>query len=447
MDNSRFSEFNSTSMILLKSCISSRSALLIGAALVLSACGGGSGGGGTVASNAPSAVYRMAAAAPTTACPAGGIVVNSGIDTNANGVLDASEITSTQSVCNGVSGVSTLIATAVEPVNSTNCPSGGTKIMAGQDVNANNTLDSTEVQSTAYVCNGATGAQGLQGTVGPVGISGPAGPAGPQGAPGTNGYNSLMAVVAELPGSNCTYGGTRITSGLDLNRNSSLDSTEVTSTTYTCNGAGINWVDVAGTTFQAVSNTGYMADNASQVVVITLPAAPAVGDIVQVDGIGAGGWRVSANANQWISTRYISATPIALTISGTQRESISLQYAGNNVFNVLNYVGTNPTTSVTLPTGYVSQGGIVWTPVSITNFQYSSAASYCSSVISGVSGWNLPALSELQSMGISGLFGTSAWNPSASTVWTSNTDYYFIFPSTFLHTVSNQNFDVTCVYR
>ena len=34
-------------------------------------------------------------------CPTGGVSVSSGIDTNGNGVLDASEVSNTQYVCNG----------------------------------------------------------------------------------------------------------------------------------------------------------------------------------------------------------------------------------------------------------------------------------------------------------------------------------------------------------
>ena len=72
------------------------------------------------------------------------------------------------------------------------------------------------------------------------------------------------------------------------------------------NGAGITnvpgtlpWQVVAGTTQQAAPNTAYLATNAAQVVV-TLPAAPNVGDVVKVAGGGAGGWAVAANSNQSI---------------------------------------------------------------------------------------------------------------------------------------------------
>jgi hypothetical protein len=63
--------------------------------------------------------------------------------------------------------------------------------------------------------------------------------------------------------------------------------------------SGLSWVQVAGTSQQAVSNTGYIANNAAQVT-ITLPASPTVGDVVRVSGAGAGGWKVAQNADQSI---------------------------------------------------------------------------------------------------------------------------------------------------
>ena len=58
---------------------------------------------------------------------------------------------------------------------------------------------------------------------------------------------------------------------------------------------------VTDTSVQAWSNIAYLANSASQVT-ITLPASPAIGDIVRVVGIGEGGWRIAQNANQCIVT-------------------------------------------------------------------------------------------------------------------------------------------------
>jgi VCBS repeat-containing protein len=76
----------------------------------------------------------------------------------------------------GKDGVSTLVTTTDAPVDQ--CPNGGVLILIGPDKNHNRVLDAPEIESTASVCNGAPGAQGPQG---------PEGPRGDQGAPGKDG--------------------------------------------------------------------------------------------------------------------------------------------------------------------------------------------------------------------------------------------------------------------
>jgi Collagen triple helix repeat (20 copies) len=478
----------------------SGTALLLSLTLALSGCGGGSSDSGQVSTvgNAPSAVYQVAATAVTTGCANGGIVVYSGIDVNKNGVLDAGEITSSQTVCNGSNGVGTLVNSVVEPAGN-NCQYGGTKVTAGPDSNGNSVLDAVEVTSTAYICHGSTGATGaagtngsngtnglsslmsivtepsggncsaagkkittgldsngngvldagevtgtayvcngaagaagatgMQGVQGLQGLQGATGAQGVNGSNGTNGLNSLMsvvlesagahcaaggnkvttgqdannngvldagevsgtayicngatgatgasgtngtngtngvngaagangvttlvAIVSEPNGSNCVFGGSKVTSGLDSNSNGGLDAGEVSSTSYVCNGAtgatgpqgpagpGITWVNVTGTSVQAVSNVGYLANNAG-LVVITLPATPLIGDIIQIDGIGIGGWIVVGNPSQSISTRNISSVSQSTVISGRQYDTLTLQYAGNGVYSVLSYIGPTP---------------------------------------------------------------------------------------------------------
>ena len=331
-------------------------------------------------------VYGINKSAPVSICPTGGITVQSGIDTNGNGVLDPSEVTSTQYVCNGASGTTALVSMTAEPAG-TNCANGGQKVSAGLDTNGNGILDASEVTTTGYVCNGTNG---------------------------TNGLNTLVAIVNEPTGANCTYGGIKVTSGLDTNANGILDPGEVATMKYVCNGPGVTWVDVTASAVQAVSNTGYSADSTS-LVTITLPATPNLNDVIQVSGIGAGGWTIATNPNQWIETKYISATPMADTISGLQYESIELQYIGNNIFTVLSYVGTNPTTLVT-STGYVSQGGLIWMPVSANFYNYQQAVTLCSGTIHGLTGWRLPTQSELSAL-FSSVLNGQGW--ALSNTWSS----------------------------
>ena len=236
-----------------------------------------------------SVVYKLAATVPSTTCPNGGISVVSGIDTNGNGILDTAEATNTQYVCNGTNGVdgiggtngtngtngsSALVSIATEPSGS-NCATGGSKISAGSDLNGNGKLDSTEVTSTSFICNGANGATGVTGPAGATGVTGAAGAAGATGATGatgpagatgatgttgatgatgsagatgpagstgatgpagTNGLNTLVALAAEPSGTNCASGGTKISAGLDTNADGVLNPSEITSAQYVCNG-------------------------------------------------------------------------------------------------------------------------------------------------------------------------------------------------------------------
>ena len=57
------------------------------------------------------------------------------------------------------------------------------------------------------------------------------------GSDGTNGKNSLISTTTESSGANCATGGLKVQSGLDSDVDGVLDSTEVTATTYVCNGS------------------------------------------------------------------------------------------------------------------------------------------------------------------------------------------------------------------
>lgn len=257
-------------------------------------------------------------------CAQGGTRINAGTDLDGSGVLELSEVQSTQFVCNGGignagasgmpgsagttgaagsigsagnNGLSTLVLMTNE-VPGANCGGGGKKINVGLDINGDGILNPIEVSSSGYVCNGVTGATGQN---------------------GVNGTNSLVAMSVEPAGVHCTYGGNKIASGLDANANGVLDPAEIAQTSYLCNGApgmvgatgpagpGLTWVDVTSVTAQMQSNTGYLADSAAQVA-LKLPVSPAVGDVVRVDGIGTGGWTIAQNPGQTMVTAGISST-------------------------------------------------------------------------------------------------------------------------------------------
>lgn len=93
-------------------------------------------------------------------CAAGGQLVEIGFDDNEDGVLQAGEVETSKYVCNGERGDDGTGGNAVrvttEPVGSTDCPNGGTRIETGPDTNGNGNLDDAEVTNTAFSCNGDT---------------------------------------------------------------------------------------------------------------------------------------------------------------------------------------------------------------------------------------------------------------------------------------------------
>ena len=108
---------------------------------------------------APSShVKTYAIASGSSKCTYGGVQIEMGIDDNMNGVLDASEVDSTDYVCNGSPGtdataLNSLLSVENEPAGS-NCEFGGKKYNYGIDDNKDDDLDSNEIDGSSYVCNG-----------------------------------------------------------------------------------------------------------------------------------------------------------------------------------------------------------------------------------------------------------------------------------------------------
>ena len=70
---------------------------------------------------------------------------------------------------------------------------------------------------------------------------------------------------------------------------------------------GMSYTEVTGTSQAAAVNNAYLANNVA-LVTVTLPTTAAVGDMVSVEGKGAGGWRVAQNAGQLIHTSTADTT-------------------------------------------------------------------------------------------------------------------------------------------
>ena len=104
----------------------------------------------------------------------------------------------------GADGLTSLLKVSNE-ASGLNCVAGGTRIDTGIDKNKNGILDTEEIQSTVYVCNG------------------------------NNGLNNLINFTIEPAGANCANGGFKIDTGLDLNKDGLLNPGEITKTVYQCN--------------------------------------------------------------------------------------------------------------------------------------------------------------------------------------------------------------------
>jgi len=202
-------------------------------------------------------------------CANGGKRISTGIDLDSNGFLTQSEVQSTEYVCNGVDGkdgTSALLSISDEPVGD-HCATGGKKLSVGLDVDGSGTLDETERLSSSYVCNGATGLNSLVSvTPEPAGEACPAGGTriavgvdadhsgtlslgeqgtsqllcngvkGETGDAGSNGSSSLVTVLPVEAGLACPAGGQVIVIGNDLDGSGTITGTELQSQQFVCNG-------------------------------------------------------------------------------------------------------------------------------------------------------------------------------------------------------------------
>lgn len=151
------------------------------AALSVFALGACTGEQGPAGADGASGANALTATTPEPAganCANGGTKIEAGLDKNNNGTLDPAEVNaaSTTYVCNGA-GKNTLVRTGEEAPGA-NCPIGGIRIETGLDTNNDGVLDASEVNAaaTSYVCNIAPSGAispsiGLNVTIKPNGVS------------------------------------------------------------------------------------------------------------------------------------------------------------------------------------------------------------------------------------------------------------------------------------
>lgn len=147
-------------------------------------------------------------------CPFGGYLLTSGLDSDYDGILGEGEIANVLLVCDGKDGFTSLSETV--PYHGGECSDqGGWHLQTGLDLDYDAKLDADEVLARHIVCNGRDGFLGY------------------------DGKNSLIRVTDDSRV--CTYGGYEFEVGLDQNENNLLDSIEVQSREYVCDGIdGLN---------------------------------------------------------------------------------------------------------------------------------------------------------------------------------------------------------------
>lgn len=247
-------------------------------------------------------------------CVEGGALVLTGVDKNSDDVLGPDEVTSEALLCNGSdgeTGATYITNTSTEPIGQ-NCSAGGARVDVGLDENGNGELEAEEIVATEYVCNGRDGQAGPQGPAGPTGND------GADGADGADGTNALVSLANEPAGANCAQGGTRVSSGADLNGNGVLDAIEVDATRYVCDGEdGVDGTG-AGSPAEVYSTYDPGSINTTSTASITV-------DSISFTASGAGTAYVVASTDVYCSTANCSATRtdgyLTLTSSSTGSSS------------------------------------------------------------------------------------------------------------------------------
>ncbi len=169
-------------------------------ALVAAGCEGAAG---------RNSLIRTSPVGPGAQCELGGIRIDSGFDHNRDGELDPNEVTDTQHVCNiQADGRQSLVrVVAIPPGASGPCGlSDGSRVLSGIDTNDDGTLGDDEVTAQAIICSGEDGDSTL----------------------------IRAEQVAPDPEGECFFGGIKLTSGLDVDGDGTLDTDEIDDTSFVC---------------------------------------------------------------------------------------------------------------------------------------------------------------------------------------------------------------------
>jgi hypothetical protein len=147
-------------------------------------------------------------------------------------------------------------------------------------VNSTSTFADTYSASTLLYSNGANTVTGLATANSAVLVT------NSSGVPAWSGTMTNGQLIIGSTGATPTAA--TLTAGSGISITNAAGSITIASTT-----SGMTWTTVSGTTQSAAVNSGYVTNNAGAVTV-TLPTTFAVGDAVEIKGLGAGGWVLAA---------------------------------------------------------------------------------------------------------------------------------------------------------
>ena len=123
---------------------------------------GPQGPAGAAGANGTDALNALVSSSPETSgnnCANDGTRIDVGVDDNADGVLDATEIDQTQYVCNGGSSNNTMLTSISSPLSNMGCDAGGRTVSYGFDngdgggTYANGVLEPGEVDASTTLCS------------------------------------------------------------------------------------------------------------------------------------------------------------------------------------------------------------------------------------------------------------------------------------------------------
>ncbi|WP_456094064.1 DUF7151 family protein [Myxococcus qinghaiensis] len=193
---------------------------------------------------------RFEAEPPGDNCEHGGRRTLTGLDTNSDGVLDDTEVHTTDYDCTPAPRA-LVVTQTLSP--GTPCPLGGQRFRAGLDLDDNGLLEDSEVTQEVVTCRDATAVvyrvsdvdayplacdEGTSLVEAGLDLDG-------DGALGDAERRAQAAVCAhastvrvrlqtEPPGARCASGGTRLNVGTDADGNGTLEDSEVAARTYVC---------------------------------------------------------------------------------------------------------------------------------------------------------------------------------------------------------------------